>query len=100
MVMISIALEWSLDRTNHIFLFIGQVIQSKKKKKRQTHETELTWFVPGADTNPQTLLFSATCPPWVYDVAKKYMRPQYVHVDLIGKKTQKTATTVEVSFDV
>lgn len=51
----------------------------------------------GADTNPQTLLFSATCPPWVYDVAKKYMRPTCKHVDLIGKKTQKAATTVEVS---
>lgn len=50
-----------------------------------------------ADTNPQTLLFSATCPPWVYDVAKKYMRPKCKHVDLIGKKTQKAATTVEVS---
>uniref|UniRef100_A0AAQ5Y2V5 RNA helicase n=1 Tax=Amphiprion ocellaris TaxID=80972 RepID=A0AAQ5Y2V5_AMPOC len=47
------------------------------------------------DTNPQTLLFSATCPPWVYDVAKKYMRPACKHVDLIGKKTQKAATTVE-----
>lgn len=49
-----------------------------------------------ADANPQTLLFSATCPPWVYDVAKKYMRPKCKHVDLIGKKTQKAATTVEV----
>ncbi|XP_047437428.1 nucleolar RNA helicase 2 [Mugil cephalus] len=47
------------------------------------------------DANPQTLLFSATCPPWVYDVAKKYMRPGCKHVDLIGKKTQKAATTVE-----
>ncbi|XP_077376120.1 nucleolar RNA helicase 2 [Festucalex cinctus] len=45
--------------------------------------------------NPQTLLFSATCPPWVYDVAKKYMKPDCKRVDLIGKKTQKTATTVE-----
>uniref|UniRef100_A0A671Y527 RNA helicase n=1 Tax=Sparus aurata TaxID=8175 RepID=A0A671Y527_SPAAU len=26
-----------------------------------------------SDSNPQTLLFSATCPPWVYEVAKKYM---------------------------
>lgn len=52
------------------------------------------------DGNPQTLLFSATCPSWVYDVAKKYMRPQCVHVDLIGKKSQKAATTVEVSFKV
>ncbi|KAJ8264703.1 hypothetical protein GJAV_G00152780 [Gymnothorax javanicus] len=48
-----------------------------------------------SDSNPQTLLFSATCPTWVYDVAKKYMRPQYAHIDLIGKKTKKTATTVE-----
>ncbi|XP_043911711.1 nucleolar RNA helicase 2 [Protopterus annectens] len=45
--------------------------------------------------NPQTLLFSATCPSWVYDVAKKYMRPKFEQIDLIGKKTQKTATTVE-----
>lgn len=50
----------------------------------------------GGESNPQTLLFSATCPTWVYDVAKKYMRSQYVHVDLIGKKSQKAATTVEV----
>ncbi|XP_028257502.1 nucleolar RNA helicase 2-like [Parambassis ranga] len=47
------------------------------------------------DTNPQTLLFSATCPQWVYEVAKKYMRPECKHIDLIGKKTQKAATTVE-----
>ncbi|KAK6481940.1 nucleolar RNA helicase 2-like isoform X1 [Huso huso] len=48
-----------------------------------------------SEDNPQTLLFSATCPHWVYDVAKKYMRPKYEQVDLIGKKTQKAATTVE-----
>lgn len=52
---------------------------------------------PDSDPNPQTLLFSATCPPWVYEVAKKYMKPECKHVDLIGKKTQKAATTVEVS---
>lgn len=57
-------------------------------------------FYVDADTNPQTLLFSATCPPWVYDVAKKYMRTSCKHVDLIGKKTKKTATTVEVSLCV
>lgn len=55
-----------------------------------------TCYYVDADANPQTLLFSATCPPWVYDVAKKYMRPKCKHVDLIGKKTQKAATTVEV----
>ncbi|OWK56036.1 Nucleolar RNA helicase 2 [Lonchura striata] len=49
----------------------------------------------GSENNPQTLLFSATCPRWVYDVAKKYMRDEYEQIDLIGKKTQRTATTVE-----
>lgn len=51
---------------------------------------------PDKKEKPQTLLFSATCPPWVYDVAKKYMRSQCIHVDLIGMKTQKAATTVKV----
>lgn len=50
-----------------------------------------------SEDNPQTLLFSATCPHWVYDVAKKYMKSKYEQVDLIGKKTKKTAMTVEVS---
>ncbi|POI27957.1 hypothetical protein CIB84_008293 [Bambusicola thoracicus] len=48
-----------------------------------------------SEDNPQTLLFSATCPNWVYDVAKKYMKTKYEQVDLIGRKTQKAATTVE-----
>ncbi|XP_074856337.1 nucleolar RNA helicase 2-like isoform X2 [Carettochelys insculpta] len=48
-----------------------------------------------SEDNPQTLLFSATCPHWVYDVAKKYMKSRYEQIDLIGKKTKKTAMTVE-----
>ncbi|TRY91607.1 hypothetical protein DNTS_021764 [Danionella cerebrum] len=47
------------------------------------------------EEDPQTLLFSATCPSWVYEVARKYMRTDFMHVDLIGKRTQRTATTVE-----
>uniref|UniRef100_A0A8C9U0M4 RNA helicase n=1 Tax=Scleropages formosus TaxID=113540 RepID=A0A8C9U0M4_SCLFO len=61
----------------------------------QVEEILAASYKKGSESNPQTLLFSATCPHWVYDVAKKYMRPQCEHVDLIGKKTQKTATTVE-----
>ncbi|XP_058240975.1 nucleolar RNA helicase 2 isoform X2 [Hemibagrus wyckioides] len=61
----------------------------------QVEEILSASYKKGDESNPQTLLFSATCPPWVYDVAKKYMRSQYVHVDLIGKKSQKAATTVE-----
>ncbi|KAM9409636.1 nucleolar RNA helicase 2 [Pholidichthys leucotaenia] len=61
----------------------------------QVEEILASSYKKDSDTNPQTLLFSATCPPWVYEVAKKYMRPQCKHIDLIGKKTQKAATTVE-----
>ncbi|XP_053475086.1 nucleolar RNA helicase 2 isoform X1 [Ictalurus furcatus] len=61
----------------------------------QVEEILSASYKKGGENNPQTLLFSATCPPWVYDVAKKYMRSHYVHVDLIGKKSQKAATTVE-----
>lgn len=56
-------------------------------------------FLLDAEEKPQTLLFSATCPSWVYEVAKKYMRSQFIHVDLIGKRTQKAATTVEVTVN-
>ncbi|XP_070684092.1 nucleolar RNA helicase 2 isoform X2 [Pempheris klunzingeri] len=61
----------------------------------QVEEILASSYQKDSDSNPQTLLFSATCPPWVYEVAKRYMRPGCKHVDLIGKKTQKAATTVE-----
>ncbi|XP_035011472.2 nucleolar RNA helicase 2 [Hippoglossus stenolepis] len=61
----------------------------------QVEEILATSYEKDGESNPQTLLFSATCPAWVYQVAKKYMRPECKHVDLIGKKTQKAATTVE-----
>ncbi|KAM6943319.1 nucleolar RNA helicase 2 [Xenentodon cancila] len=61
----------------------------------QVEEILSSSYKKDSETNPQTLLFSATCPPWVYEVAKRYMRPDCKHVDLIGKKTQKAATTVD-----
>ncbi|XP_061820236.1 nucleolar RNA helicase 2 [Nerophis lumbriciformis] len=61
----------------------------------QVEEILSASYKKDGDSNPQTLLFSATCPPWVYDVAKKYMRPECKRVDLIGKKSQRAATTVE-----
>ncbi|KAJ3278140.1 Nucleolar RNA helicase 2 [Borealophlyctis nickersoniae] len=52
----------------------------------------------GAITNApqhQTLLFSATIPDWVNKAISKYMRPDKVTVDLIGKDRQKTSATVK-----
>ncbi|KAF0874427.1 nucleolar RNA helicase 2 [Crocuta crocuta] len=61
----------------------------------QVEEILSVAYKKDSEDNPQTLLFSATCPHWVYNVAKKYMKSTYEQVDLIGKKTQKTAITVE-----
>ncbi|XP_044152375.1 nucleolar RNA helicase 2 [Bufo gargarizans] len=47
------------------------------------------------DDNPQTLLFSATCPDWMYNVAKKYMKKVYEKIDLVGHRSQRAAITVE-----
>lgn len=47
------------------------------------------------DHKPQTLLFSATVPPWVKDTAKKYMNKDVKTFDLIGKDINKSSTTVE-----
>ncbi|XP_063163611.1 nucleolar RNA helicase 2 [Candoia aspera] len=61
----------------------------------QVEEILVNSYKKDSEDNPQTLLFSATCPQWVYKVAKKYMKSKYEQIDLIGKKTKKTATTVE-----
>ena len=63
----------------------------------QVEEILCVTYKKDSEDNPQTLLFSATCPYWVFNVAKKYMKSTYEQVDLIGKKTQKTAITVEVN---
>ncbi|XP_055969494.1 nucleolar RNA helicase 2 [Sorex fumeus] len=61
----------------------------------QVEEILSVAYKKDSEDNPQTLLFSATCPHWVFNVAKKYMKSSYEQVDLIGKKTQKAAITVE-----
>ncbi|XP_071808776.1 nucleolar RNA helicase 2-like [Asterias amurensis] len=45
--------------------------------------------------NPQTLLFSATVPDWVHKTARKYMRTDLRKHDLVGSRTDKTATNVK-----
>ncbi|XP_017274209.1 nucleolar RNA helicase 2 isoform X2 [Kryptolebias marmoratus] len=84
----------NLSEVNHVVLDeVDQMLDMGFAE--QVEEILSSSYKKDGSTNPQTLLFSATCPPWVYDVAKKYMRPGCKHIDLIGKKTQKAATTVE-----
>uniref|UniRef100_A0A8C5QBX2 RNA helicase n=1 Tax=Leptobrachium leishanense TaxID=445787 RepID=A0A8C5QBX2_9ANUR len=50
--------------------------------------------------NPQTLLFSATCPDWLYNVSKKYMQKVYEKIDMVGHRSQRAAITVEISLEL
>jgi len=61
-------------------------------------EDSITEILKEAYTNinkPQTLLFSATVPPWVKQTSKKYLGNNTKHFDLIGDDINKSATTVE-----
>jgi ATP-dependent RNA helicase DDX21 len=44
---------------------------------------------------PQFLLFSATVPHWVKDVARKYLTPDYKFIDLVKDLKNKTSKTVQ-----
>ena len=61
----------------------------------QVEELLYVAYKKDSEDNPQTLFFSVICPYWVFNVAKKYMKSTYEQVDLIGKKPQKMAITVE-----
>ena len=43
----------------------------------------------------QNLLFSATIPSWLHDIAKQYISPNRVFIDLIKNTSVQTSTTVE-----
>ena len=43
----------------------------------------------------QTLLFSATLPPWVKDIAKRFLKSDYATVDLVGDQKQKASGAVQ-----
>ncbi|KAK3750355.1 hypothetical protein QZH41_010272, partial [Actinostola sp. cb2023] len=52
-------------------------------------------FTEKREEKPQTLLFSATLPPWALATATKYMKKDKKLVDLIGHDKVKTAETVQ-----
>ncbi|XP_061181669.1 nucleolar RNA helicase 2-like [Saccostrea echinata] len=48
------------------------------------------------EERPQTLLFSATLPPWAHETARKYMRQdKLAKISLINNQENRTSTTVQ-----
>ena len=44
--------------------------------------------------NLQALMFSATVPKWVHQIATMFLRPGYAFVDLVSNLKNKTSKTV------
>ena len=42
------------------------------------------------------MLYSATMPPWVLKIGKRYLKNNYKHINLVGEDTVQTSTTIEV----
>jgi ATP-dependent RNA helicase DDX21 len=50
----------------------------------------------GAETeNVQTLLFSATLPPWVKDITRRFLKPNFATIDLVGTDKMKASNSVQ-----
>lgn len=43
----------------------------------------------GGSKDIQTLLFSATLPPWVKDIQRRFLKSDFTLVDLVGNEKQK-----------
>ncbi|KAF6774385.1 hypothetical protein AHF37_06502 [Paragonimus kellicotti] len=68
---------------------VESIISQLYEKKHDGEHSELE--------KPQTLLFSATMPPWVSKVASKYLSKDVHRVSLIEQQENKTALNVTVA---
>ena len=67
---------------------------------RTTVNVSSLWFYCpclSPDARPQTMMYSATMPPWVKKTARKYLSDDHKVISLIGRQEEQTATTIEVS---
>ena len=47
------------------------------------------WRYSKGNSLLQTLLFSATMPKWVADIAARFLQKDFVKVDMVGNEVQK-----------
>lgn len=52
-------------------------------------DVEMILNAGGSSENMQTLLFSATLPPWVKDITRRFLRKEQRLVDLVGSQKMK-----------
>ncbi len=54
-------------------------------------DVEMILNAGGSSENMQTLLFSATLPPWVKDITRRFLRKEQRLVDLVGTQKMKVS---------
>ena len=59
-------------------------------------DVEMILNAGGSSENMQTLLFSATLPPWVKDITRRFLRKEQRLVDLVGSQKMKVSTVISV----
>ena len=67
---------------NDIEIIFGNIRKDLERTQRKTNDLQI-------------LLFSATIPAWVQNVASKYMKPDYQKVDMVLNTESKTSNTVQ-----
>ncbi len=55
-------------------------------------DVEMILNAGGSSENMQTLLFSATLPPWVKDITRRFLRKEQRLVDLVGTQKMKVSS--------
>ena len=66
-------------------------------------DVEMILNAGGSFENMQTLLFSATLPPWVKDITRRFLRKEQRLVDLVGSqkmKVQQALFQISIHFDL
>ncbi|KAL5018873.1 hypothetical protein ScPMuIL_004595 [Solemya velum] len=84
----------NLDISKLKFVVLDEVDMMLDMGFADTVDTILQSAYTDEAKKPQTLLFSATVPPWVEKTAKKYMK-DWKTFSLIGRQETQTSTTVE-----
>ena len=90
--MIDLMKQGALDLSDIKFLVLDEADEMLNRGFADDVETLMGGMPKGAD-RPQTLLFSATVPPWVKDLARTNLNNPH-DVDLVGNSRQKVAEGV------
>ena len=59
-------------------------------------DVEMILNAGGSSENMQTLLFSATLPPWVKDITRRFLRKEQRLVDLVGNQKMKVVNCLHI----